>query len=84
MNSVLPAYESISLRAFQREISPAKSSWASLAQETQDLAILGKMFIRSWQDLTYIKKHMPHLDYNAKMSRSNIGSWQDCCKMLQI
>ena len=63
---------------------PAKSSWASLAQETQDLAILGKMFIRSWQDLTYIKKRMPHLDYNAKMSRSNIGSWQDCCKMLQI
>ena len=64
--------------------NPAKSSWASLAQETQDLAILGKMFIRSWQDLTYIKKRMPHLDYNAKMSRSNIGSWQDCCKMLQI
>ena len=64
--------------------APAKSSWASLAQETQDLAILGKMFIRSWQDLTYIKKRMPHLDYNAKMSRSNIGSWQDCCKMLQI
>ena len=77
-----PSYSTIA--AHQVGAVPAKSSWASLAQETQDLAILGKMFIRSWQDLTYIKKRMPHLDYNAKMSRSNIGSWQDCCKMLQI
>ena len=35
---------------------PAKNSWASLAQDTQDLAFLGKKFQRTWQDLTVVKK----------------------------
>ena len=54
--------------------TPAKSAWASLAQKIQDLAILDKMFLRSWQDVTDVKKCTLHLDYNAK---TFLRSWQD-------